>query len=152
MKYTIRAIKYFFYFIILTSLIVTALVLTGLAEGDIDELFVEGYDSLWKIAIFFAVVAAVYPKLGFITRSLYINEDNLMVRQNIKSYLLDRRYELESETDTSMTFRAIGFGGRVLKMYEDRLTLTFTPSGWEMEGLRKDVMRLAAGLENYKHS
>ena len=37
---------------------------------------------------------------------------------------------------------------RLSKMYEDRITLRCTPEGYEMEGLRKDVLRLAAGWEH----
>ena len=33
-------------------------------------------------------------------------------------------------------------------MYEDRITLRRTGDGYELEGLRKDVLRLAAGLEH----
>jgi hypothetical protein len=32
-------------------------------------------------------------------------------------------------------------------MYEDRISLSMTEGGFEMEGLRKDVFRLATGLE-----
>ena len=31
---------------------------------------------------------------------------------------------------------------------KDGITLTKTDDGWQMEGLRKDVMRLASGLEH----
>ena len=39
MKYFIRAVKYFFYFAFLTTAIVLALVATGMASSNIDELF-----------------------------------------------------------------------------------------------------------------
>ena len=39
MKYLIRSVKYFFYFAILSSAIVLALVLTGAVEGDINNIF-----------------------------------------------------------------------------------------------------------------
>ena len=67
MKYFIRAVKYFFYFAFLTTAIVLALVATGMASSDINELFEGGYNALWKMAIFFAIVGAVYPRLGFIS-------------------------------------------------------------------------------------
>ena len=66
MKYFIRSVKYFFYFAFLTTAIILALVLIGAVEGDINAIFEDGYNTLWKIAIFFAVVAALYPKFGFI--------------------------------------------------------------------------------------
>lgn len=148
MKYFIRSIKYFFYFAILTALIVAALVVTGLAEGDINQIFVGGYQALWKIALFFAIVAAFYPKVGFMERTLYTQSGSDEARQVIKSYLRERRYELESETADTMTFRIKGIGNRLIKMYEDRVTFTCTDAKWHMEGLRKDVMRLSSGIEN----
>lgn len=148
MQYLIRAIKYFFYFAILTSLIVVALVLIGAVEGDISTIFRGGYSALWKIAVFYIIVAAVYPKVGFIKRRLYINNDWETVRNTALGYMNDRRYELETEGQDMMTFRCRSTVNRLSKMYEDRVTLCKTPDGYVMEGLRKDVIRLAAGLEH----
>ena len=39
--------------------------------------------------------------------------------------------------------------GRISKMYEDRITLVAGKDGVvELEGLRKDVIRLCMGIEN----
>ena len=148
MKYIIRAIKYFFYFSLTCAAIVTVLVLIGAAEGDIDTIFEEGYRSVGKIAMFFAIVAAVYPKLGFITRDLPVNKSWEEIREQTLEYMQDRRYELESESPEKVTFRIRGLAGRLSKMYEDRITLTRTLEGWTMEGLRKDALRIASGLEH----
>ena len=147
MKYFIRAVKYSFYFAFLTTVIVLALVATGLASGDINELFEGGYNALWKMAIFFAVVGAVYPKLGFISRKMYVSKDKDQIRAEVVEYMSERMYGFESETDDSITFRYRGALGRLTRMYEDRIVLTRTEDGYTMEGLRKDVMRLATGLE-----
>lgn len=146
MKYLVRAIKYFFYFAFLTTAVVLILVYTGMAEGDINSLFNGGYDALWKIAAFFILVAAVYPKVGFINRHLYINPSKDIMPQ-MEEIMRERRYVLESRTDTLMTFRVKGAGSRLVKMYEDRITLTRTADGYHMEGLRKDVLRIASALE-----
>lgn len=148
MQYLTRSIKYFFYFAILTSLIVLALVLIGAVEGDISTIFRGGYSAVWKIAVFYVIVAAVYPKVGFIRRKLYIDSDWETVRNTAVGYMDDRRYELESEGREMMTFRCRSTMNRISKMYEDRVTLCRTSDGYVMEGLRKDVIRLAAGLEH----
>ena len=147
MKYFIRAVKYFFYFAFLTTAIVLVLVATGMASSDINELFEGGYNALWKMAIFFAVVGAVYPKLGFISRKMYIQKGKDEIRDAAVEYMSERSYGFESETPDSMTFRYRGTIGRLTRMYEDRIILTRTEDGYIMEGLRKDVMRLATGLE-----
>ena len=147
MKYFIRAVKYFFYFAFLTTAIVLVLVATGMASGDINELFEGGYNALWKMAIFFAIVGAVYPKLGFISRKIYVQKSKDEIRDAAVEYMSERSYGFESETPDSMTFRYRGTIGRLTRMYEDRIILTRTEDGYIMEGLRKDVMKLATGLE-----
>lgn len=147
MKYTIRAIKYFFYFSILTTAIITALILIGAVENDINAIFEGGAKSLWKIAVFFAAVAAVYPKVGFMTRKVEVNRDWNEIREEALEFFKDRRYELESETADKITFRIKGVQGRLAKMYEDRVTVTRVFDGYEFEGLRKDVLRIATGFE-----
>lgn len=146
MKYLIRSIKYFFYFAILTSLVLYILIYLEMADPNIENNFEGGYSALWKMAIFFAAVAAVYPKLGFINRKLYISPEADITPEAI-NFMRERRYELESQTEDTLTFRLKGFGPRLIKMYEDRITLTRTAEGYYMEGLRKDVIRYASGLE-----
>lgn len=149
MKYTIRAIKYFFYFAFLTSAIIAILVFIGAVEGNIEAIFEGGYDALWKIAIFFAVVAAVYPKLGFIKTVVPVHSEEEETKKEIIGFFKSRRYIQESESNGTITFRYKDMVGRISKMFEDRITLTRTEGGYEMEGLRKDVMKLAAGLEHH---
>lgn len=148
MRYLIRAIKYFFYFSLLTTIIIFALVLIGAVEGNIDSIFRGGYDALWKIAIFFALVAAIYPKLGFITREVPVDKDWEEIRDQAIAFFKERRYDIESETPQAVTFRIRGVTGKISKMYEDRITVTRRPGGYDIEGLRKDVLRLAIGFEN----
>ena len=148
MKYLIRSIKYFIYFSLMCTIIVSVLVLIGAVEGNIESIFEEGYTSIGKIAIFFAVVAAVYPKVGFINRGISSDKEWSEVRNDVIKYMKERQWDLESETDGVATFRVRGVALRLSKMYEDRITLTKSAEGYQMEGHRKDVMRLATGLEH----
>lgn len=147
MKYLIRSIKYFFYFSFLTALIIFALVFIGAVEGDINAIFEDGYDSLWKIAILFAIVSAVYPKLGFISRKMETDADWNTVKEKAVEYFNEKPFRLESETADSISFRRRGTVTRLLKMGEDRITVRKDGDGFVMEGLRKDVTLFATGLE-----
>lgn len=147
MKYTIRAIKYFFYFAFFATAIILALVFIGIVEADINAIFEHGYDDLWKIAAFFGVVAAVYPNLAFITRQVSIDGERNTINEDIRTFMRERRYDLESEDAEGMTFRIHGIAGKLSKMYEDRITIRWNADGLTMEGLRKDILRLATGLE-----
>ena len=46
-----------------------------------------------------------------------------------------------------MSFRKTGIS-RLTRMYEDRITLSAKGGTVEIEGMRKDVVRLAMGLES----
>ena len=147
MQYFIRSVKYFFYFSFLTTAIVLALVLIGAVEGDINNIFEGGYSSLWKIAAFFVVVAAIYPKFGFFTRKLDTDAGWPVVKDKAKEYFQAKPFILETESDDRLTFRRRDIIGRITKMCEDRITVMRTDDGYTMEGLRKDVILYASGLE-----
>ena len=148
MKYIIRSIKYFFYFALLTTAIVFALIFIGAVNGDINDIFEGGYNALWKMGVFFALVAAVYPKLGFIVRDVEAKQSWDEIKGISKEYFKNRRYQLESETDDTLTFIRRSTVERISRMYEDRITLSRTENGFKMEGLRKDVLLAASGLEH----
>lgn len=153
MKYFIRSVKYFFWFSAIFILIVSALVFIGVAEGDINVIFRDGYNSLWKIGIFFALVAAVYPRLGFMTGEVHLSDSWDNLREDVMSYMRDRRYDIEQESADengvrTITFKYRGIAGRLSKMNEDRITFTISEDRLLMEGLRKEVLRLSAGIEH----
>ena len=147
MKYFIRSVKYFFYFALLTTAIILVLVFIGAVEGNINTIFEDGYNSIWKIAIFFALVAAVYPKFGFICRKLDTTGSWDEVRNAAVTYFDEKPFKLESETGDAVTFRRRDTIARISKMGEDRIIVRRTDDGFVMEGLRKDVFTFATGLE-----
>ena len=151
MKHLVRSIKYFFYFTILTVIIISALVITGMAEANIETMFRGGYSALWKIALFFALIAAFYPKVGFIRRSIASDKDWSGIKGTVISYMNDHQFILENDAEDMMSFRHKGALSRLSRMYEDRITVNKTTDGIEMEGLRKDVFRMSAGLEYRLH-
>ena len=146
MKYFIRSVKYFFYFALLTTLIIVALVLTGMADGNIETMFRGGYSAIWKMALFFAAVALPLRRSSARMRIPSQNSwDD--IRASVVSFMKERQYDLESENAQTVTFRYRSAAGKLTRMYEDRITLTVEEDGFTMEGLRKDVFRLAASLE-----
>lgn len=148
MKYLIRSVKYFIYLVVIISLILAILVLIGAAEADISTMFRNGYNALWQIAILFAVIAAIYPKFGFITRDAIMTGTLVENTDRVRNYMASREYVLESENGNVLTYRHRGFISRLTRMFEDRITITLTEEGATVEGLRKDAFRIAAGIEN----
>lgn len=148
MKYIIRAIKYFLYISVFTALILTVLVLCGAVSSDINEMFSNGYNSILKIALMFFCVSLVYPKFGYTKRGAVLPGEYCEIRNGIISYMEDRKYRLETEKDENLTFRMVSPVKRILRVGEDRITMTRDLAGYVVEGPSKDVIGIVAGLEN----
>lgn len=58
-----------------------------------------------------------------------------------------RGYYLETEEGEIMTFRLRSKVAAFFKMLEDRVIFIKVPGGFEVEGLRKEIVRLISGLE-----
>ena len=98
------------------------------------------------MALFFVAVAAVYPSLAFIKRDIPASGEFAELKGEIIEFMKERRYELESNNGSILTFRIKGVAGKLAKMYEDRIIISATLGGIQMEGLRKDIIRLSTGL------
>ncbi len=147
MKYFIRSVKYFIYFCAILAIMVGALVLIGAAEANIETLFRGGYDALWKIAALFAVISAIYPKVGFIRREASVPGSWDDIKGDIRRYMEDNHYDFEKEEAGSMSFRHKGFASRLSRMFEDRIVITPAFGGVTVDGPRKDAIRVATGIE-----
>ena len=147
MKYIIRSLKYFCYLIILLTLIILALVLTGFVEADLSKMFVNGYDSLWQIALIMLAFAALYPRFGFSKRTAHVYGSPEEIRSDVLRVMEVLGYRLESEKEGSWAFLRRSGVSRALKMWEDRITLTASAAGLEVEGLTRDLMRVVSALE-----
>ena len=150
MKYLVRVIKYFIYITVIVTVILTVLVLLKLVSPDINVMFRNGYDSLWQIALAFLGVSSFYPKFGYTSRGVILPGEPEEIRTGIKDYMLDRGYELEKEEGEDMTFRLASGLKRAAKMWEDRVTFSRYVSGYYIEGITKEVTRIASNLE-YKY-
>ena len=147
MRYFIRAVKYFIYFVLIFIVMMAVLVFIGAADGNISTMFRGGYSALWKIALMFAVISAIYPSVGFIRKEVLLPGSWEEDKDTIRDFMEKRGYVLESEGTGTMSFRKTG-SGKFTRMYEDRIILTAKIGGVDMEGMRKDVVRLAMGLES----
>lgn len=147
MKYIIRAIKYYIGIVVLLIAVLTVLTLLHLTSGNIAEMFRNGYDSLWQMALMFLAIALIYPKFGYNRRGVIIPGEYSDIRDGVVSYMEDHGYRLESEEGENMTFRSASPLNRIFRLFEDRITLTRELGGFYVEGLTKDIVRIINGLE-----
>lgn len=150
MRYLVRSLKYLAYFMIFFLIIVDVLwIFSSQKQAGLSfsELFEEG--SLPKLAIFFVAVAAVYPALGFQKRKLYLNGDFSKYAGAVREAMESLGYGLESEEGDTVTYRLISGYGRATRMWEDRITFTTSDNPVIVEGIRKDLVRIASAV-NFK--
>ncbi|MBO4844384.1 MAG: hypothetical protein J5490_07390 [Bacteroidales bacterium] len=147
MKYIVRALKYFVYISLIVTVIMLILVALKLVSPDVNVMFREGWGSILKIAVMFLAVSAIYPKFGYAKRGVRITGSYSEIRDGVVAFMEERGYELETEEGENMTFRLRNKFNRAARTWEDRITLTRELAGFYMEGISKDVARLASGLE-----
>ena len=148
MKYIVRVLKYFVFVTVVMALILLVLALLGFVGKDVDAMFREGWDSVWKIALLFLAVSAIYPRFGFCKRGAIIPGSYEDIRPGLVRYMAGRGYQVEIEEGENLSFRLKSPLQRFLKLlFEDRITFTRDRAGFYVEGRTKDVVRIVSGLE-----
>lgn len=147
-RYAVRAVKYFCWFAVLFTLIISVLVFTKFVPADVETMFVHGWKSVLEICAVFLVFSALYPKFGYQKRLVSIPGEWDGVAQDVKKWFGERGgYRVESETPEKICFRSARAGVRIARLWEDRLTVTPAFGGVEIEGPAKDIARIASAME-----
>lgn len=147
-KYLIRSVKYFVYLIVVLALIISILMFAGFIEKDISKVFVNGYDSLWQIAIIMAVFAGVYPLFGYGRKVAHIFSDPAKAKPIIAMVMEARGYKLKKEQNNILYYQKRAPLDRMIKVWEDTIEVCPGPGGWELEGHSKEIVRLASLIES----
>lgn len=147
MQYLIRSLKYFVFIVICFGIVVVALFYTTVHSPELTvfDLFKEG--SGLKIFLFFVGVSAIYPLFGFAKKEIYTNNNFAEHKESIIAILKEYNYYVYSESATSITFRHRKFLIRLLRTFEDKITIDYSGNPVVVEGLRKDVYRFSRFIE-----
>lgn len=148
MRYVIRSLKYFVHLAVILALVIAILVVAKVVDGDISKMFVNGYNSLWQIAIIMAVFAAVYPRFGYARRMAVVPGSDEEVKPLLDKVMAAHGYKQEQRTDGKLCYRKASFGDKLLRLWEDRISVERFVSGYELEGYNKDVVRLVNALRD----
>lgn len=148
LKYAIRSVKYFVYCGLFLVLVLFVLSLLRLVEWDVDAMFEDGVKSVWKIVIMLAAIAFIYPYVGFQRRMAMINGCWAERRDEIVTLFEEKGYKLVRESESGAVFRRRSILQRLTRMFEDDIVVTQAFGAFELEGLRKDIVRIATRLEH----
>ncbi len=146
-KHLIRSVKYFFYIAIFFCILVTIMFYTSTRpEGTtVFDLFKEG--AWWKILLFFIAFAGVYPFVGYQKKKIYTAENLKTKKEEIITLFENANFVLESETETTLTFRLRNKFLRFMRTYEDAVVIDYSDIPATISGLRKDTLRFSRSIE-----
>lgn len=146
-KHLIRSVKYFFYIAIFFCILVTIMFYTSTRpEGTtVFDLFKEG--AWWKILLFFIAFAGVYPFVGYQKKKIYTAENLKTKKDEIITLFENANFVLESETETSLTFRLKNKFLRFMRTYEDAVVIDYSDIPATISGLRIDTLRFSRSIE-----
>lgn len=147
MRYLIRSLKYFVYYCVFISLILYIMVLAGLAEGNIETMFVNGYKSVMQIALILLVFSAIYPRIGFSKRLCYGQSNVEELKSEIDRIMDGYQYRLLSSEAGQLVYIKRSPILRLLKLYEDKVIISSSLGGVEIDGITKDIVRIKSALE-----
>lgn len=147
MKYCIRSVKYFLSMAVMVILILG--VLTYMQNGTFNILaqLSDGARSAIWIGVILALFSAVYPRFGYAERPLDVRGDTAEIEKVIRKYMDERGYDPEKEELNLLTFRARSPLTRFFRIYEDRISFRRTHTGFTIEGLNREIVRLKSGIE-----
>jgi len=132
---------------VLLALVLFVLVKMKMVEADVNAMFSQGQKSLYQIAVLLGVFSLIYPKFGYTTRSVSINGEMKEFRGTLDEVMESRGYRLEKEDENGICFVKRSPLDRVLRVWEDRITITPILGGITLEGRTKDLARLISVLQ-----
>lgn len=146
-RYLIRVVKYIIYY----SLFILALLAIVYYTSDHQAI-----TSFWELIrpesqrnliILIVAFAAVYPFIGFEKKEVYTLRAFDKDKDTVMDIVKECGYVLLSDQDNIMTFRVKNMVTRIFRVFEDKLVLDYSSNPLIVEGMRKDIARLASHME-----
>ncbi len=149
MRYFIRSVKYFVQLMVILVIIIAVLIVAKIVPGDISKIFVNGYNSLWQIALLMAAFAAIYPRFGYLRREAVVPGSDDEIEPVLRKVMEAHGYVEEPQgKDGVRAFRKKSVGDKLTRLWEDRISVTRCATGFELEGIGRDVTRLVNALRD----
>ena len=149
MTYLRRAFKYLVQICIIFVLIIGALVLTGYISSDVSVAFQQGWKSIAYIAGMFAVVSLAYPFFGYGKRTIHAKGDPAEYWARIDAAMASRGYEKAGETENGgYRYHHTSTYMRVMRLWEDNITIEPVLGGFQAEGLVRDLARIVSAIDH----
>ena len=151
MKYIIRSLKYL---LVLCVLYVALMWLSSVSTygGAVDTMTLlraqlSSERGVWLVVAFVAL-ALFYPKFGYVCRQVAgadIEADRVRIDNAMQLY----GFKFAEVRDGALVYRAEGVVRRVILLFEDEIVVRRTEGGVEVEGKRREAVRIIFQLSAY---
>ncbi len=108
--------------------------------------------SQTNLIILIVAFSAVYPFLGFSKKEVYTNRFSEQDKEAAIRIFSESGFILISDQDGKMVFKSKRITMRVFRVFEDKITLDYRGDQLTVEGMRRDIQRIASHLGNYFRS
>ncbi len=145
-RYLIRVLKYTIYY----SLFILALL--ALVYYTSDNQAISFWDlirpeSQRNLVLLIVAFAVVYPFIGFEKKQVYTLRPFDKDKETVIDIVKECGYVLLSDESNRMTFRIKSKVSRIFRVFEDKFVVDYSSNPLIVEGMRKDVTRLASHME-----
>lgn len=149
MKYLVRSLKYFVALCVLCVVLMALMILTGSSNLTAEETIYLMFhsDRFVLLGVAMVVLAAAYPRFGFITRR--VEGDVEQHRTQINNALHTAGFRLIKEEDGVLFFRGDGLLKRLSLLFEDEISVRQYGQWIEIEGIRRGVAKAWYLLDSY---
>lgn len=151
MKYIIRSLKYL---LVLCVLYVALMWLSSISTygGAVDTMTLlraqlASDRGVWLVVAFVAL-ALFYPKFGYVRRVIEgadMDADRVRIDNAMQLY----GFKFAEVRDGGLVYRAEGVVRRVILLFEDEIVVRRTEGGVEVEGKRREAVRIIFQLSAY---
>lgn len=151
MKYIIRSLKYL---LVLCVLYVALMWLSSISTygGAVDTMTLlraqlSSERGVWLVVAFVAL-ALFYPKFGYVCRGVAcadIEADRVRIDNAMQLY----GFKFAEVRDGALVYRAEGIVRRLILLFEDEIVVRRTEGGVEVEGKRREAVRIIFQLSAY---
>lgn len=151
MKYAVRSLKYLLFICVLY---VALMWLSSVSTygGAIDTMTLLkaqlSSDRGTSLIVAFVALALFYPKFGYVRRVIAgadIEADRVRIDNAMQLY----GFKFEEVRDDALVYRADGVVRRVILLFEDEILVRRVEGGIEVEGKRRQAVRIIYQLSAY---
>ena len=150
-RYLLRVVKYIIFYAVIIFLMLVVVYFTS-STRDITfwELIRPGQQT--NLIILIVAFSVVYPFIGFTKQKIYTNRPLDQDKDAVIRIFTESGFLPASDDDGKLVFKAKRMSMRIFRVFEDKITLDYTDNPLVMEGMRRDVQRIARHLEHYFRS